>query len=74
MKNDSAAKVHMASLEDLLGIREPVTERTARTGDVPEQGQVVRIQLKKLHTFHSHAQGHPLVCLMMPRWRKPWKV
>ena len=59
MKNDSAAKVHMASLEDLLGIREPVAERTARTGAVPEQGQVVRIPLKKLHTFHSHAQGHP---------------
>ena len=43
----------------LLGIREPVTERTARMGTVPEQGQVVRIPLKKLHTFHSHAQGHP---------------
>ena len=32
MKNDSAAKVRMASLEDLLGVREPVSKQGVVTG------------------------------------------
>lgn len=59
MKNDSAAKVRMASLEDLLGVREPAAKQDGVTGVVPEQGQIVRLPIAKLHTFHSHAQGHP---------------
>ena len=59
MKNDSAAKVRMASLEDLLGVREPAAKQDGGTGMVPEQGQIVRLPIAKFHTFHSHAQGHP---------------
>lgn len=58
MKSDSAAKVKMASLEELLGMGNPSEERGGRDA-VPEQGQIVRVPLEKLHTFHSHAQGHP---------------
>lgn len=59
MRNDSAAKVRMASLEDLLGIGQPSMERGGRTAAVPEQGQITEVPLEKLHTFHSHIQGHP---------------
>lgn len=56
MKNNSAEKVRMASLEDLLGGGYPPAEIVSSSTD---SLQVVRVSLEKLHTFHSHANGHP---------------
>lgn len=56
MKNNSASKVKMASLDSLLG--GSVTPIPAET--VQESGeQLVMLPLDKLHTYHSHPQGHP---------------
>lgn len=58
MKNNSAEKVHLASLEDLLGGSSVPKASVAREQGAAE-GKVVRLPLKILHTFHSHPHGHP---------------
>lgn len=55
MRSDSAAgKVRMASLDELLGC--PAQKSTEQAS---EEGKVVRLPLRVLHTYHSHPHGHP---------------
>lgn len=55
MRSDSAAgKVRMASLDELLGC--PAQRNGEQASD---EGKVVRLPLRVLHTYHSHPHGHP---------------
>lgn len=54
MKNNSADKVRLVSLDELLG-----TSAASSAAHGNEKGKVVRLPLSSLHTFHSHPHGHP---------------
>lgn len=54
MKNNSADKIQLVSLDELLGT---VAPSAAVQGN--EEGKIVRLPLSSLHTFHSHPHGHP---------------
>lgn len=56
MKNDSATKVRMTSLDELLGAS---SVSAISSKEMSEEGKVVRLPLKVLHTYHSHPHGHP---------------
>lgn len=58
MKKNSASKVRMASLDELLGLP-PAPETSGGTGAGNDEAQVVRLPLRILHTYHSHPHGHP---------------
>lgn len=55
MRNDSAGKVRMTSLDELLG----GTSAPIMSEAMAEEGKIVRVPLKVLHTYHSHPHGHP---------------
>lgn len=61
MKNDSAAKVKMTSLDELLGVSPKLQggNKTALQEVTPLRGRLTELPLGLLHTFHSHPYGHP---------------